>query len=129
MANSDWKEIGQGGDTWDYANKENPMKKGTEFIGTYLSKEENVGENNTTLYGFEDEGGNFTQVWGCTLLDTRLKNVKEGEQVKIIYLGREESLKRKGKTYHNFQVFHRATPFQEVTDEDKSLDDIEPGDI
>lgn len=116
-----WKEVGAGGDVWDYK----ALGKGAEFEGIYLSKEENVGENNSNLYSFEDKNRTFTQIWGSTLLDTRFKNLQPGEEVKIVYLGVEQSEKRKGKTYHNFQVFHRPAPFKEVTDTEK----VNPSDI
>jgi len=108
---NDWKKIIPG-DAWNYKEE----GKGAEFVGTYLSKEENVGENNSMLYAFETEEG-VKNVWGSTLLDTRLKNIKFGEEVKIVYLGQEPSQKRKGKTYHNFEVYHREIPMEKVLDD------------
>lgn len=112
MADEEWKEVGAGGDVWDFKE----LGKGAEFVGVYISKEENVGENNSNLYTFENKDNNIVQIWGTTLLDSRFKNFKPGEEVKVIYLGEEPSQKRKGSTYHNFQVFHRSAPFKEVTD-------------
>lgn len=98
------------GNSWDYKNE----GKGAEFKGVYLSKEEGVGENNSIVYSFQDESGNLINVWGTTLLDIRLKNVKMGEEVIIVYLGEEDSQKRKGKKYHNFDLYHKPMPFVKV---------------
>ena len=110
------------GNTWNYKEE----GKGSEFKGNYLYKEENVGENNSTMYTFE-VNDDLMSVWGTTLLDTRLKNVKPGEEVIIVYLGEEDSQKRKGKTYHNFEVYHREQPFVKV--EDKPLSEITEEDV
>lgn len=116
MAN-DWKKI-EVGNTWAYKD----LGKDAEFEGLYIGKEENVGENHSTVYSFEVKGDTIS-VWGSTLLDIRLKNIKQGEEVKIVYLGEEPSEKRKGKTYHNFEVYHREVPFEKV-EEEVNLDDI-----
>src|SRR3990167_4226184 len=105
----DWKEVIPG-NNWNYIEE----GKDAEFIGLYRGKEEHVGENDIIVYTFEVKG-DFVQVWGSTLLDIRLKNLQFGEEVKIIYLGKEPSKKRKGKFYHNFQVFHRMPEMKEVT--------------
>jgi hypothetical protein len=68
--------------------------------------ERDVGDNKSLLYTLELEDGSLMAVWGSTIIDTRLKNVKIGEVVKIQYLGKEKSKKRKGATYNNFEVFH-----------------------
>lgn len=107
------------GNTWNYKE----LGKGAEFKGTYLYKEENVGENNSIVYTFEVED-DLISVWGSTLLDTRLKNVKVGEEVIIVYLGQEESQKRKGKTYHNFEVYHKEAPFKKIEDETVNPEEI-----
>ena len=39
-----------------------------------------------TIYNFKTKDG-LMGVWGSTVLDTRLKNLEEGEEVKIVYLG------------------------------------------
>jgi hypothetical protein len=123
---SDWKEITPG-NSWNYKEafeEAKQPKAGVEFVGTFLDKEEHVGENDSTVYNFETPDGDFMNVWGSTLLDLRLKNVKPGEEVKIIYLGAEASEKRKGKSYHNFRVFHRKPEFQEVENQEVKTDDI-----
>lgn len=102
---NEWKQIGaQNGDAWDFET--NP-----EMIGIYIGKEEGIGTNNSTLYNFEKPEG-VVSVWSTALLDSRFKNLKEGEEVKVIYLGKEKSPKT-GRTYKNFEVYHRQ-PAQDV---------------
>ena|SRR3990167_9640723 len=100
------------GNTWNYKEE----GAGAEFKGTYLSKEEHVGENDSNLYNF-DVAGEAISVWGTTVLDTRFKNLKPGEEVIIEYLGEVPSPNRKGKTYHSFEVYHREIPFTKVEDD------------
>jgi len=88
-----------------------------ELIGVFTGKDENVGENNSTIYHLEKQDGEMTDVWGSTVLDVRLKNIKVGEEVKIVYNGKKPSPNRKGKFYHDFEVYHRATEFSQIADE------------
>ena len=116
MAN-DWKKV-EMGDAWDYKN----AKKGSEVIGLFVGKEENVGENNSIVYTLESPSGEMISIWGSTVLDLRLKNIKVGEEVRIVYLGQLESEKRKGKFYHNFDVYHREPIMEKV-------EEVNPEDI
>ena len=93
-------------EAWDY-------KTQPEIMGELMSIQENVGPNNSMMYELElDETDKATglavrrSVWGSTVLNTRLKNVKVGEIVKIKYLGQKKSESRKGAQYHDFEVFH-----------------------
>lgn len=99
---SEWKRVEQA-ESWDFKE----AGEGKSIEGVYAGKDENVGENNSTIYRIENKEGDARSVWGSTVLDTRMKNVKEGEEVKIIYKGSKPSPNRKGKSYHDFEVFHR----------------------
>ncbi len=114
---ADWKEIGLG-ETWDYKE----AKEGDSVEGVYAGKEENVGENNSTIYRIEDKDGNAKNVWGSTVLNTRMKNVKEGEEIKIVYQGKKPSPTRKGSNYYDFKVFHREPDI-----EDEALSELRKG--
>lgn len=109
---SEWKKV-EMGNVWNYKEE----GKGAELIGLFTGKEEHIGENDSNVYSFEVEGGENITIWGTTLLDMRFKNLKVGEEVKVVYLGAEPSPKRKGKTYHNFEVWHRMPEFKEVKEE------------
>ena len=117
---AEWKKI-ELGNTWDYKE----LGKGAEFIGLYIGKEEHVGENDANVYNFEVENSETMSIWGSTLIDMRFKNLKEGEEVKVVYLGAEPSEKRKGKTYHNFEVYHRVPEFKNVEEVDVPVPDEE----
>jgi len=103
-----WEETGKN-PLWELEN----AKVGDKFFGVFLDREEDVGPNNSMLYNFvryADQDfvqriGTFS-IWGTTLLDTRFKNFTRGEQVAIVYLGKQASEQRKGSSYHNFEVYH-----------------------
>ena len=99
---SEWKKV-ELGETWDYKT----AKEGDSVEGVFAGKDENVGENNSMIYRLETPEGDVRSIWGCTVLDTRMKNIKEGEEVKIVYKGTKPSPNRKGKNYHDFEVYHR----------------------
>lgn len=82
------------------------IKKGDIIEGIYLGMEIGVGPNNSKMYNVRTSDG-VKSVWGSTILDSRMKNVKEGEELKIEYLGLFPSEKVKGRSYHKYDVFHR----------------------
>ena len=104
----DWKKV-EIGNMWSYKE----AKIGDEIIGVYIGKKENVGDNNSNVYTL-DCNGEIKDVWGSTVLDIRMQHIKIGEEVKIVYLGQLESEKRKGKSYHNFDIFHREILLEKV---------------
>ena len=106
---SDWKKV-EIGNTWKYKEE----GEGAEFIGIYMSRDEHVGENDSIVYNFRIAEGDIIGVWGSTVLDVRLKNLQIGEEVKIVYLGLVPSEKRKGKSFHNFEVYHRMPEFKKT---------------
>ena len=114
---ADWTKV-ELGETWDYK----AAGEGASVEGVFAGKDENVGENNSMIYRIEDREGKATSVWGSTVLDTRMKNIKEGEEVKIVYKGTKPSPTRKGKNYHDFEVWHKQL---NVTDE--AIDELSKG--
>lgn len=105
---SDWKKV-EFGESW------NPEKAGDSIEGLLVDIESGVGPNESILYTLEVKGQGDISIWGSTVLDTRLKRTKIGEEVKVVYLGKKKSKKRKGATYKDYDVFHR---------EPESSDDI-----
>lgn len=99
---SDWIKLeGNQNDTWDYT-------KDKEIEGTLVSKEENVGPNNSNMYNLITPDGSTIGVWGSTMLDNQFKNIQVGEEVKIVYLGMAKSEKT-GRQYHNFDIYHKTS--------------------
>ena len=86
--------------TWDF-------EKDKELIGVYISKEENVGPNGSTIYNIQTEDGSTVGMWGSTLLDNRFKNIVIGEEIRVVYLGSAKSEKT-GREYKNFEVYRIA---------------------
>lgn len=75
-----------------------------EVEGVYVSKDEAVGLNNSSLYNLKQADGSIIGVWSNTLLDDKLKGVEFGQEVKIVYLGKVVSEKT-GREYNNFDVY------------------------
>lgn len=107
MNTNPWVKV-EMGVAWNSTNEDGSfrLEEGDELVGVYTGKEEHVGANDANIYSFKTENGPMS-VWGSTVLDTRLKNLVLGEEVKIIYRGKVESQKRKGASYYAYEVFHR----------------------
>lgn len=75
-----------------------------EFIGEYVGKAENLGDNNSTLYSFKNEEGEVIGVWGCAVLGSRLSNAMAGDNYKIVFKGLAKG--KSGRNYKDFDVFH-----------------------
>ena len=120
---SEWKKV-EMADVWDFEEE----GKAT-LTGVFMSVESDVGPNNSKLYTILTDGGEFC-VWGSTVLDTRLKNLVLGEEVKIVYTGREKSKTAGRAPYKKFDVFHRQAPMEKVdvkqTAKDMGLDQPPP---
>jgi len=97
MTKDKWEKV-ETSPTWDFTIER-------ELIGTYVSAETNVGPNKSNLYTFKREDGELISVWGNTILDSRFKNLEEGDKVKIVYEGQKPSQKRPGKFFHSFEVY------------------------
>src|SRR3990167_1032214 len=84
-----------------------PEKVDESLEGLLVKVEEKVGPNESVLYRIEQMGGEQISVWGSTVLDIRMAEVKVGEEVKIIYKGLAEKGGRGKNKPKLFQVFHR----------------------
>ncbi len=66
-------------------------EKDGDFIeGFLVQKQENIGPNKSMLYSVETPEG-VKNVWGATILDSRMSLVKVGSKVKITYKGKAEA--------------------------------------
>ena len=95
----DWKE--SSGNFWT------PEKKDDELFGVLIAIENSVGPNNSMMYTFEEgKSHEMVNVWGSTVLDSRMKGIRLGQEVKIVYKGLGE--KAPGKHAPKlWQVFYR----------------------
>lgn len=72
------------------------FKEDGDFIeGVLVQKQNDVGVNKSMLYSIETPKG-VKNVWGSTILDSRMTFVKVGEKLKITYKGLGEA-----KSGHN----------------------------
>lgn len=103
----EWKKIEQtNSEEWDYQTT-------PELIGVLTAKDENIGPNNSNLYRIEKTDGTSMGAWGSHVLDGKMKSIEIGEEVKIVYLGKKTSEKT-GRSYHDFDVYHRPVPMTKV---------------
>jgi len=74
---------------WKYEND------GDNIEGILVGIESEIGVNKSTIYSIETAPGQFTGVWGSTILDQRMSLVKVGSKIRITYKGLSE--KKPGK--------------------------------
>ena len=99
MTQQDWREAT--GLYWK------PEKKDDEIVGILVDVETGVGKNGSTMYTIEKTSDKSTvNIWGSAVLDMRMKGIKIGEEVRIVYkgLGDKQSGKNAPKLW---SVFHR----------------------
>jgi hypothetical protein len=100
MTNNDgWRE--NTGNTWK------PEKKDDEVVGILVDIEKEVGQNGSTMYTVEEAKTHETvSIWGSAILDSRMKGINIGEEVRVVYKGLGD--KKPGKNPPKlWQVFHR----------------------
>lgn len=83
------------------------FEKEKELEGVLTGVQTDVGPNASTLYEIEKKSGGNVAVWGSTVLDSRMKNVKIGEEVKIVSTGVAKEAKRGHNPAKLFEVYHR----------------------
>lgn len=110
---SGWNEV-KDGDFHDFDVE--PTVKG---VLTAIDHE--VGENKSTVYTFNAGNGVIKKVWGATVLDSKMLNVKVGYEVGIEFLGRQK-VEGANREFKNYNVFYRETPMLEVHEVGKSHD-------
>ena len=85
-----------------------PTKEGEFVEGLYISKETNVGTNQSNIYYIEKlENHEVIQLWGTTILDQRMTPVKIGQQVRITYKGLGEKGKGGKQAPHIWKVEYK----------------------
>ena|SRR3990167_11149613 len=95
------------GNTWK------PEKTNDFIEGLLVDVEKDVGENHSVLYTVQEkESGENTGVWGSAILDSRMKGIAVGMEVKIIFKGLGD--KKPGKNPPKlWQVFSREPEYPE----------------
>ena len=78
-----------------------PEKEGDKITGTFISKDENVGDFNSTIYHLDVDGEPMS-VWGSAALNPKMISVKSGNIVEIEFVGTTPS--KKGADTKLFKV-------------------------
>ena len=95
-----WEEVGN---FWDQMYI---FERAADFIeGTLLGKADGIGPNNSMVYILEYNGERYG-VWGCTILDSRMKDVEIGRYIRITYTGMAVNPKTE-REYKEYKVFAR----------------------
>jgi len=103
--------------TWN----DKDIKEGSEIQGKLKEVKHGVGPNESTIYTLETKDGD-TGVWGSTVLDARLSQAEEGDEVYIKYKGYTKSPKS-GREYKDYEVFRKkGIPTVEEPDDIKAED-------
>lgn len=100
---SDWEKIEPEEQEDEIWNFEEDML----LEGVLTGVQEGIGPHNSTLYEAKVDGKKV-KFWGSTIIDTRLRNVKIGEEIKIQYKGEKKSAKT-GRKYKDYVVWHRES--------------------
>ena len=103
---ADWKKVEM--------SPSHDFEKEKELEGVLTNIQTDVGPNASTLYDIEKKDGGNVAVWGSTVLDSRMKNVKIGEEVKIVSTGLAKESKRGQNKAKLFEVYHREVEVSEA---------------
>lgn len=93
MTEKEYDDVEQ--DFWKFEND------GDSVAGVYISKEENVGENDSNVYNLNTVDG-IKSVWGSTVLDSKMKLASFGEDIRIVFVGKVKP--DKGREYKDFKL-------------------------
>jgi len=91
-----------------------PKKDGDFVEGKLVSKNENVGPNESRTYYLEKDGEQV-MLWGSTVLDNRMDFVEIGDYVRITFKGTQKNTK--GQDTKIFKVEREKKEEQKVTEE------------
>ncbi len=78
-----------------------PEKEGDKITGILISKDENVGDFDSTAYHLDTDDGPMT-VWGSAALNPKMATVKPNDKIEIEFVGTTPS--KKGADTKLFKV-------------------------
>jgi len=85
-------------DVWKFENPDDT------FEGVLVEKRSDIGGYGSNAYMVENENGQFI-VWGCAVLDDRMKFVQPGDQIKIVFKGVQKN--KRGQDTKMFDVYKK----------------------
>jgi hypothetical protein len=89
-----WKDVEPG--VWK------PSEEGDAIVGTFVHKEEST-DTMGSRYFIENDEGRFL-VWGSAVLDNRMRHVKIGAEVRILYEGKGSNKRGQDVNLYKVQV-------------------------
>ena len=87
---SDWIEVKKDEEEKEQSKMWEPEAVGESIQGSYIDKEEDVGQYKSNLYTIKTDAGEI-KFWGSTVLDNLMDKVPLSSQVKIIFQGKQPS--------------------------------------
>lgn len=110
----------------EFKNEQTPAvdwKEEKILEGLYVgSKVVTTVNGESKIYTVEKKGGDEVGVWGTTMLDNFFRNITEGTEIRIEYLGKEDG--KAGRQYHNFKMeYDKDTMPQKGADIDKAFEE------
>ena len=111
-----WVKVGGGSDDSQKEFKNWDFRTDKEIEGIYRGARDITRKDNTTatVYDIETADG-LVSVWSYVGMVGSMKKVGLGSQVKIVYLGLQQSPKNPTRKFHNFEVYQQ--PAQNNADE------------
>lgn len=104
MGEKNYEDIEQ--EFWEYKEENDAVS------GIYLSMQTGAGENKSNVYNLEMPNRKIMSIWGSTVLDNKMKLVKFGDDIKIIYLGEKSETGKGSRRYKDFKI-QRAKQIEE----------------
>lgn len=94
MSNNNWDKVPPKdvdfNETWN--GKDKKLKIDDSISGELVEIKTNVGRYKSNIYTIKsDVNGEDIDVWGGTVLDSRMADIEKGATIKIVYLGEAPS--------------------------------------
>lgn len=83
---------------------EKTLYLGPVVNGFYKSMKTGVGQNDSSLYEIQLKDGTLVSIWGSSLLDGKFKEIPQGCEIRLTYLGIAQPKKSSGRAYQNFEL-------------------------
>lgn len=91
--------------------------------GVYVEKRSNLGQRKSNMYVLKQANGKTIGVWGSAVVDRRMPEINIGDEVRIVYIGKETN-KNTGFSYKNFEFYIKDGGITGETEKKENPDDI-----
>ncbi len=96
--------MSENNDGWTNVKPEfwNPKEAGDQIEGIYRGEKHDVGKHKSKAYSVKLKNGKLMNAFGSEVLDDLMLGVEVGDELKIVYQGKDAD-----KNYKKFDVFNR----------------------